>query len=57
MTEDVVQVLSQLRPIMQQLAGVDLQSFLQDISKLPGAVGNNLTKKLAKPSETDSSGE
>jgi flotillin len=38
MTEDVVQVLSQLKPIMQQLAGVDLESFLQDISRLPGAV-------------------
>jgi len=40
LTEDVVQVLSQLTPIMQQLAGVDLQTFLQDISKLPGAVGS-----------------
>jgi flotillin len=38
MTEDVVQVLSQLKPIMQQLAGVDLESFLQDISRLPGSV-------------------
>ena len=38
MTEDVVQVLSQLRPIMQQLAGVDMDQFLQNISKLPGAV-------------------
>ncbi len=45
MTEDVVQVLSQLRPIMQQLAGVDLESFLQDISKLPGAVGGTLAGK------------
>ena len=42
MTEDVVQVLSQLRPIMQQLAGVNIESFLQDISKLPGAVGRKL---------------
>jgi flotillin len=39
LTEDVVQVLSQLTPIMQQLAGVDLKTFLQDISKLPRAVG------------------
>jgi flotillin len=38
LTEDVVQVLSQLTPIMEQLAGVDLQRFLQDISRLPGAV-------------------
>ena len=37
LTQDVVQVLSQLTPIMDQLAGVDLKQFLQDISKLPGA--------------------
>jgi flotillin len=42
MTEDVVQVLSQLGPIMQQLAGVDLQQLLQDISRLPGAVSGKL---------------
>lgn len=36
LTEDVVQVLSQLSPIMEQLAGVDLKRFLQDISNLPG---------------------
>ena len=39
LTEDVVSVLSQLTPIMNQLAGVDLKTFLQDISKLPSAVG------------------
>jgi flotillin len=42
MTEDVVQVLSQLSPIMQQLAGVDLQQLLQDLSHLPGAVSGSL---------------
>ena len=42
LTEDVVQVISQLSPIMQQLAGVDLERFLQDISKLPGAVTERL---------------
>jgi flotillin len=42
LSEDVVQVLSQLNPIMQQLAGVNLSNFLQDISKLPGAVAGNL---------------
>jgi flotillin len=42
LSEDVVQVLSQLNPIMQQLAGVNLSSFLQDISKLPAAVADNL---------------
>jgi flotillin len=37
LSEDVVQVLAQLSPIMQQLAGVDLRSFLQDVAKLPRA--------------------
>ncbi len=37
LSEDVVQVLSQLTPIMQQLAGVDLKSFLQGVSRLPAA--------------------
>jgi hypothetical protein len=41
----VVQVLSQLNPIMQQLAGVNLSSFLQDISKLPAAVAGSLVPK------------
>lgn len=40
LTEDVVQVLAQLGPIMQQLAGVDLQRLLQDISRLPGAAAD-----------------
>jgi flotillin len=58
MTEDVVLVLSQLRPIMQQLSGVDIESFLQDISKLPGAIGRNLGGKEPEPprSATDSEG-
>ena len=43
LTEDVIRVLSQVTPIMDQLAGVDLKSFLQDISKLPGAAGKSLT--------------
>ena len=42
LSEDVVQVLSQLQPIMQQLAGVDMKSFLQDVSKLPGAASRGL---------------
>jgi len=42
MTEDVVRVLSQLNPIMQQLAGVDLQDFLQGMSRLPGAVADSI---------------
>ena len=42
LSEDVVQVMSQLAPIMQQLAGVDLKSFLQDLSKLPGAAARGM---------------
>jgi flotillin len=42
LTDDVVQVLSQLSPIMQQLAGVDMETFLQDISKLPGAMSESM---------------
>lgn len=38
LTEDVVQVLSQLNPIMEQLAGVDLKRFLQDVSQLPSTL-------------------
>jgi flotillin len=40
LTDDVVQVLSQLNPIMKQLSGVNMESFLQDISRLPGAVAD-----------------
>lgn len=45
LSEDVVQVLGQLSPIMEQLAGVNLKAFLQDISKLPGAIGGQMDKK------------
>jgi flotillin len=40
LSQDVVQVLSQLSPIMEQLAGVDLKRFLQDVSKIPAAVAH-----------------
>ncbi|MFQ5739442.1 MAG: flotillin family protein [Acidobacteriota bacterium] len=43
LTEDVVQVLSQLSPIMEQLAGVDLRRFLKDISRLPGTLSGRLS--------------
>jgi flotillin len=43
MTEDVVQVLGQLQPIMQQLTGVDLSQFLQGVNRLPGAVSDRLS--------------
>ncbi|HYN22080.1 MAG TPA: SPFH domain-containing protein [Thermoanaerobaculia bacterium] len=46
LSQDVVQVLSQLSPLMEQLAGVNLKSFLQDISKLPGAVSETLVKQV-----------
>jgi flotillin len=54
LTEDVVQVLSQLSPIMKQLAGVNLESFLQDISKLPGALaaGPKGTTEPAPPAKS-----
>jgi flotillin len=47
LTQDVSEVLSQLNPIMKQLAGVDLNSFLQDISNLPG----QLTKAAGESKE------
>ncbi|UCF37720.1 MAG: hypothetical protein JSU96_02315 [Acidobacteriota bacterium] len=46
LTEDVVQVLSQLTPIMDQLAGVDLKNLLQDISKLPSQISAGTSKKV-----------
>ncbi|MBW3664252.1 MAG: hypothetical protein KY469_14220 [Actinobacteria bacterium] len=42
LTEDVVQTLTQLGPVMQQLTGVDVSQFLQDVSKLPGAAAKSL---------------
>jgi flotillin len=48
LTEDVVQVLSQLNPIMHQLAGVDLSNFLQDITKLPAAVAGTASSSEQK---------
>jgi flotillin len=51
MSEDVVQVLSQLPPIMHQLAGVDLQQLLRDLSRIPGSVSDRLSD-TGKGSET-----
>lgn len=56
LTEDVVQVLSQLSPIMEQLAGVDLKAFLNDISKLPAAVSRGLTQATTSEREKGSDG-
>jgi flotillin len=48
LTDDVVQVLTQLGPVMKQLSGVDLDTLLQNISRLPGAVADNLDSKGSK---------
>ncbi len=48
LTEDVVQVLSQLGPILQQLAGVDLDDFIRGIAALPGATAQNLASRVAQ---------
>jgi len=42
LTDDVIQVLSQLGPVMKQLSGVDLENLLQNISRLPGAVADSI---------------
>ena len=48
LTDDVVQVLSQLGPVMKQLSGVDLNNLLQNISRLPGSVADKLDSKESK---------
>ena len=50
LTDDVIQVLTQLGPVMKQLSGVDLDNLLQNISRLPGAVADNLDAKGSKGS-------
>jgi len=54
LTDDVIQVLSQLGPVMKQLSGVDLDNLLQNISRLPGAVADGIeggrTKSAPKAS-------
>ncbi len=42
LTDDVIQVMSQLGPIMKQLSGVDMQQMLRDISSLPAAVAKGV---------------
>ncbi|HKV07646.1 MAG TPA: SPFH domain-containing protein [Thermoanaerobaculia bacterium] len=49
LSQDVVQVLSQLSPIMEQLAGVNLKSFLQDVSKIPAAATQSLVRTEPQP--------
>ncbi len=48
LTDDVIQVLSQLGPVMKQLSGVDLDNLLQNISRLPGAVADSVEKRATK---------
>ena len=48
LTEDVVQVLSQLGPVMKQLSGVDLDNLLQNISRLPGVVADGIESTKQK---------
>jgi len=55
LTDDVVQVLSQLGPVMKQFSGVDLDNLLQNISRLPGAVADNLDSKGSKGAKTSKS--
>jgi len=53
LTDDVIQVLSQLGPVMKQLSGVDMDVLLRDISRLPGAVADSVegaSKKGGRPS-------
>jgi len=52
LTDDVVQVLTQLGPIMKQLSGVDMDKLLRDVSGLPGAVAKGLGGGESKPADT-----
>jgi flotillin len=48
LTDDVIQVLSQLGPVMKQLSGVDLDSLLHNIARLPGAVADSIESGAVK---------
>ena len=54
LTEDVVQVLSQLGPILEQLSGVNLDDFLRGIASLPGAAAENLKGKPGRKEADES---
>ena len=53
LTDDVIQVMSQLGPVMKQLSGVDLDNLLQNISRLPGAVADKVEGGRAKGTKKD----
>jgi flotillin len=42
LTDDVIQVVTQLGPIMKQLSGVDMDKLLRDVSSLPAAVAKGM---------------
>jgi len=42
LTDDVIQVMTQLGPIMKQLSGLDLDQLLRNIGRLPGAVADRI---------------
>jgi flotillin len=53
LTDDVIQVLSQLGPVMKQLSGVDLDSLLHNIARLPGAAADAMEKVPARKAGSD----
>ena len=52
LTDDVIQVLTQLGPVMKQLSGVDMDALLRDISRLPGAVADSVESTSKKGGRT-----
>ncbi len=55
LTEDVVQVMTQLGPILKQLAGVEMDDFLRGIAALPRAAADGLkTRGSDEPGEPGS---
>ena len=53
LTDDVIQVLSQLGPVMKQLSGVDLDNLLHTVARLPGAVADSIEKSGKKAARKD----
>ena len=55
LTEDVVQIMTQLGPILKQLAGVEMDDFLRGIAALPRAAADGLkTRGSDEPGEPGS---
>ncbi|MBD3853516.1 MAG: hypothetical protein IFJ96_01935 [Acidobacteria bacterium] len=54
LTDDVIQVLSQLGPVMKQFSGVDLDNLLQNVSRLPGALADSVEGQKSKRAKKDS---